>query len=177
MSSSFSTFIIDVFSSFEILRRWTCALVAGSSKWDCLDSSFSQNNHRSCVEWKQVYCCWQEADWGTKPQWEREVTNSTYFCSPSKFLNFQCLFCFSSLMYGINETHSIFLFASWQYFFAIKPIERAIKNDIAKESRPSWELRDTGVASRKFWFGYEPLPSWNFLIVGLFSCPDHFSIS
>lgn len=37
-----------------------------------------------------------------------------------------------------------------QYFFAIKPIERAIKNDIAKESRPSWELRDTGVASRKF---------------------------
>ncbi|KAK7851263.1 translocase of chloroplast 34, partial [Quercus suber] len=37
-----------------------------------------------------------------------------------------------------------------QYFFVIKPIERAIKNDIAKESRPSWEMRDTGVGSRKF---------------------------
>ncbi|XP_075638054.1 translocase of chloroplast 34-like [Castanea sativa] len=37
-----------------------------------------------------------------------------------------------------------------QYFFVIKPIERAIKNDIAKESRPSWEMRDTGMGSRKF---------------------------
>jgi len=50
----------------------------------------------------------------------------------------------------INEIHSIFLSASLQYFFVIKPIERAIKNDIAKESRPSWEMRDTGVGSRKF---------------------------
>ncbi|KAH7522590.1 translocase of chloroplast 34 [Ziziphus jujuba] len=37
-----------------------------------------------------------------------------------------------------------------QYFFAIKPIERAIRNDIAKESRPSWELRDSDKFSRKF---------------------------
>ncbi|PON46747.1 Chloroplast protein import component [Parasponia andersonii] len=36
-----------------------------------------------------------------------------------------------------------------QYFFAIKPIEWAIKSDIAKESRPSWETRDS-LASRKF---------------------------
>ncbi|KAL5550038.1 hypothetical protein UlMin_000214 [Ulmus minor] len=37
-----------------------------------------------------------------------------------------------------------------QYFFAIKPIERAIKSDIAKESRPAWELRDTSMGGRKF---------------------------
>lgn len=32
-----------------------------------------------------------------------------------------------------------FLFACWQFFFVVKPIERAIKKDIAKESRKSWE--------------------------------------
>ncbi|CAN6700843.1 unnamed protein product [Malus baccata var. baccata] len=37
-----------------------------------------------------------------------------------------------------------------QYFCVIKPIERAIKRDIAKESRPSWEMRDSGAAGRKF---------------------------
>lgn len=42
------------------------------------------------------------------------------------------------------------LLLALQYFFIIKPIRRAIKNDISKESRPSWEMRDGGVASRKF---------------------------
>ncbi|EXB93975.1 hypothetical protein L484_015522 [Morus notabilis] len=35
------------------------------------------------------------------------------------------------------------------FFFAIKPIERAIKTDIARESRPAWEMRDASLASRK----------------------------
>ncbi|KAM2654318.1 hypothetical protein EV2_025837 [Malus domestica] len=42
------------------------------------------------------------------------------------------------------------LFLAIQYFCAIKPIERAIKSDIAKESRPSWEMRDSSAAGRKF---------------------------
>lgn len=29
-----------------------------------------------------------------------------------------------------------------QYFFALKPIERAIKNDMSKETKPSWATRD-----------------------------------
>ncbi|XP_024023474.1 translocase of chloroplast 34, chloroplastic-like [Morus notabilis] len=37
-----------------------------------------------------------------------------------------------------------------QFFFAIKPIERAIKTDIARESRPAWEMRDASLFSRKF---------------------------
>ncbi|XP_024031178.1 uncharacterized protein LOC112094474 [Morus notabilis] len=37
-----------------------------------------------------------------------------------------------------------------QFFFAIKPIERAIRTDIARESRPAWEMRDASLASRKF---------------------------
>ncbi|XP_057967789.1 translocase of chloroplast 34, chloroplastic-like [Malania oleifera] len=39
---------------------------------------------------------------------------------------------------------------AFQYFFVIKQIQRAIKDDIASESKPSWELRDMGSASRKF---------------------------
>ncbi|KAI6696127.1 hypothetical protein NL676_016246 [Syzygium grande] len=42
------------------------------------------------------------------------------------------------------------LILAFQYFFIIKPIQGAIKSDIAKEARPSWELRDVGGASRKF---------------------------
>ncbi|XP_048138638.1 translocase of chloroplast 34, chloroplastic-like [Rhodamnia argentea] len=39
---------------------------------------------------------------------------------------------------------------AFQYFFIIKPLQRAIKNDMARETRPAWELRDTGLSSRKF---------------------------
>ncbi|XP_050382171.1 translocase of chloroplast 34 [Argentina anserina] len=35
-----------------------------------------------------------------------------------------------------------------QYFFVVKPIERRIRIDSARESRPSWEMRDT--SSRKY---------------------------
>ncbi|KAF9601615.1 hypothetical protein IFM89_020909, partial [Coptis chinensis] len=37
-----------------------------------------------------------------------------------------------------------------KYFFIVKPIQRAIKHDIFKESKPSWELRDVGQAGRRF---------------------------
>ncbi|KAF3441361.1 hypothetical protein FNV43_RR15275 [Rhamnella rubrinervis] len=36
-----------------------------------------------------------------------------------------------------------------QYFLVIKPIERAIRSDVAKENRPSWEMRDTEKTNRK----------------------------
>ncbi|KAI4324885.1 hypothetical protein MLD38_030329 [Melastoma candidum] len=39
---------------------------------------------------------------------------------------------------------------AFQYFFIIKPIQRAIKSDIAKEAKPAWELRDSGGSSRRF---------------------------
>ncbi|KAF4403256.1 hypothetical protein G4B88_028027 [Cannabis sativa] len=42
------------------------------------------------------------------------------------------------------------IFLAFQYFFAIKPIEWAIRGDIAQESRPSWETRDTSMVSRRF---------------------------
>ncbi|CAK9321409.1 unnamed protein product [Citrullus colocynthis] len=42
-----------------------------------------------------------------------------------------------------------FIFAL-QYLFVVKPIERAIRRDISKESRPSWEMRDTSLSSRKY---------------------------
>lgn len=42
-----------------------------------------------------------------------------------------------------------FIFAL-QYLFVVKPIERAIRSDISKESRPSWEMRDTSLSSRKY---------------------------
>ncbi|XP_022135187.1 uncharacterized protein LOC111007215 [Momordica charantia] len=42
-----------------------------------------------------------------------------------------------------------FIFAL-QYLFVVKPIERAIRSDISKESRPSWETRDTSFTSRKY---------------------------
>ncbi|XP_020272270.1 uncharacterized protein LOC109847452, partial [Asparagus officinalis] len=42
------------------------------------------------------------------------------------------------------------LILAFQYFFVIKRIQRAIKNDIESESKPLWELRDMGLANRKF---------------------------
>lgn len=42
------------------------------------------------------------------------------------------------------------LILAFQYFFIVKPIQKAIKQDIAKESKPLWELRDLGLANRKF---------------------------
>lgn len=35
-------------------------------------------------------------------------------------------------------------------YFVVKGIQRSIKDDIAKESRPSWELRETSSSGRKF---------------------------
>lgn len=37
-----------------------------------------------------------------------------------------------------------------QYFFVVKRIQKAIREDIAKESKPLWELRDMGLANRQF---------------------------
>lgn len=37
-----------------------------------------------------------------------------------------------------------------QYFFVVKRIQGAIKKDIESESKPLWELRDMGLADRKF---------------------------
>ncbi|KAK9154583.1 hypothetical protein Sjap_002063 [Stephania japonica] len=39
---------------------------------------------------------------------------------------------------------------AFQYFIVIKPIQRTIKNDIRKESKPLWEQRDMGLANRQF---------------------------
>ncbi|TYK11416.1 translocase of chloroplast 34-like [Cucumis melo var. makuwa] len=37
-----------------------------------------------------------------------------------------------------------------QYFFVVKPIKRAIRRDIARQIRPSWELRDMSFSTRKY---------------------------
>ncbi|KAJ4974875.1 hypothetical protein NE237_008049 [Protea cynaroides] len=42
------------------------------------------------------------------------------------------------------------LILAFQYLFVIKPIQRAIKQDIAKEEKPLWELRDMGLSQRQF---------------------------
>ncbi|XP_010916236.1 translocase of chloroplast 34, chloroplastic [Elaeis guineensis] len=42
------------------------------------------------------------------------------------------------------------LLLAFQYFFVVKPIQKAIKQDMAKESKPLWELRDVGLANRNF---------------------------
>lgn len=39
---------------------------------------------------------------------------------------------------------------AFQYFFVVKRIQGAIKRDIASENKPLWELRDLGLANRKF---------------------------
>ncbi|KAK1304604.1 Translocase of chloroplast 34 [Acorus calamus] len=42
------------------------------------------------------------------------------------------------------------LIAAFQYFALVKGIEQRIKEDIAQEDKPLWELRDLGVADRNF---------------------------
>lgn len=42
------------------------------------------------------------------------------------------------------------LILAFQFFFVVKRIQGAIKNDIESESKPLWELRDMGLADRKF---------------------------
>ncbi|KAK1325338.1 Translocase of chloroplast 34 [Acorus calamus] len=42
------------------------------------------------------------------------------------------------------------LIAAFQYFALVKVIEQRIKEDIAQEDKPLWELRDLGVADRNF---------------------------
>ncbi|XP_043707455.1 translocase of chloroplast 34-like [Telopea speciosissima] len=42
------------------------------------------------------------------------------------------------------------LILAFQYFFVVKPIQRSIRQDVAKESRPLWELRDMGMSNREF---------------------------
>lgn len=39
---------------------------------------------------------------------------------------------------------------AFQYFFVVKGIQGAIRDDMSKESRPLWELRDLGLANREF---------------------------
>ncbi|PIA62468.1 hypothetical protein AQUCO_00200464v1 [Aquilegia coerulea] len=48
-----------------------------------------------------------------------------------------------------NEKHKLLipLILAFQYFFVVKPIQRSIRGDISKENKPSWELRDMGLAS------------------------------
>lgn len=120
-------------------------VVVGSSKWDGLDSKFSQNYHRSRVEWKQGSCCWQEVGWGPKPQRERKDLNSCHFCISGKLQTFLSLFFF--LQFSDWQIISCNLvFDCLQYFFIIKPLIRAIKSDAAKEAKPVWAR-----ASRKLW--------------------------
>lgn len=51
-----------------------------------------------------------------------------------------------------NEKHKIFipLILAFQYLFVVKPIQRSIRSDIRKEDKPLWELRDMGLANRRF---------------------------
>ncbi|KAJ8510353.1 hypothetical protein OPV22_000787 [Ensete ventricosum] len=42
------------------------------------------------------------------------------------------------------------LILAFQYFVVVKGIQRAIKQDIKNEPKPLWELRDKGLANRKF---------------------------
>ncbi|XP_042482735.1 translocase of chloroplast 34-like [Macadamia integrifolia] len=42
------------------------------------------------------------------------------------------------------------LILALQYFFVVKPIQQAIRQDIANESKPLWELRDMGLSNRQF---------------------------
>ncbi|KAG9458019.1 hypothetical protein H6P81_002527 [Aristolochia fimbriata] len=56
-----------------------------------------------------------------------------------------------------NERGKFFipLILAFQYFFVVKRIQRAIKEDIAREPKPLWELRDMGLANR-----YLSSPHW-----------------
>ncbi|CAN8298127.1 unnamed protein product [Cochlearia groenlandica] len=41
------------------------------------------------------------------------------------------------------------LIFAFQYMLVMKPLVRAIKSDVARQSKPAWEMRDTGLASRR----------------------------
>lgn len=60
---SFHWCILPKSLNFQIIEKLGFSLVIGAAKWDCLDSSSGPSDHRSCVEWKQVYFCWQDFDW------------------------------------------------------------------------------------------------------------------
>ncbi|CAA6656433.1 unnamed protein product [Spirodela intermedia] len=51
-----------------------------------------------------------------------------------------------------NQRGKIFipLILALQYFFLVKPIKQRIREDIAREKKPLWELRDMGLADGKF---------------------------
>ncbi|MQM16553.1 hypothetical protein Taro_049510 [Colocasia esculenta] len=51
-----------------------------------------------------------------------------------------------------NQRGKIFipLILALQYFFIVRPIRQRIREDIAKETKPLWELRDMGLADGKF---------------------------
>ncbi|CAA7392008.1 unnamed protein product [Spirodela intermedia] len=51
-----------------------------------------------------------------------------------------------------NQRGKIFipLILALQYFFLVKPIKHRIREDIAREKKPLWELRDMGLADGKF---------------------------
>lgn len=36
-----------------------------------------------------------------------------------------------------------------QYLLVMKPLVRFIKSDVSRESKPAWEMRDSGSASRR----------------------------
>ncbi|XP_010543649.1 PREDICTED: translocase of chloroplast 34, chloroplastic isoform X2 [Tarenaya hassleriana] len=41
------------------------------------------------------------------------------------------------------------LIFAFQYLFIMRPMVRRIKTDVARESKPAWELRDSGLGSRR----------------------------
>ncbi|KAI3968586.1 hypothetical protein MKW92_039135 [Papaver armeniacum] len=51
-----------------------------------------------------------------------------------------------------NERFKFFipLLLAFQYFGVVKPIQSAIRNDAKSENKPLWELRDLGLANRRF---------------------------
>ncbi|KAI3904507.1 hypothetical protein MKW98_014687 [Papaver atlanticum] len=51
-----------------------------------------------------------------------------------------------------NERFKFFipLLLAFQYFGVVKHIQRAIKNDAKSENKPLWELRDLGLANRRY---------------------------
>lgn len=51
-----------------------------------------------------------------------------------------------------NDRGKLFipLILAFQYLFVVKNIQRSIREDLKKEEKPLWELRDLGLAERKF---------------------------
>lgn len=74
-------------------------------------------------------------------------------------LAFQVSFFFGYLLTLANASvvlqepqthHPLHLLPILQYFVVVKLIKGAIKNDTKNEKKPLWELRDMGLANRKF---------------------------